>query len=145
MAYAWEDPYGQRAIDIRISYGNGYSVERLSLDKPFTSPLTEIFQNIQLRITEVRGVKVVRFTDSGEGQKIAPHDEGKTMVAVRNGGTSAMQNNVQNNALPLEVIVEVGVVAVSLIDHRPRELLYLYVERVFISYITGSDEMAASR
>ncbi|KAK1286591.1 hypothetical protein QJS10_CPB20g01337 [Acorus calamus] len=56
-----------------------------------------------------------------------------------------MLGEVQNDAVPLELIVELGVVGISVIDHRPKELLYLYLERVFISYSTGYDGRNTSR
>ncbi|CAH1448993.1 unnamed protein product [Lactuca virosa] len=46
---------------------------------------------------------------------------------------------------PLEIIVELGVVGVSLVDHRSKELAYFYLERVFVSYSTGYDSGITSR
>nr|GEW79812.1 hypothetical protein [Tanacetum cinerariifolium] len=70
---------------------------------------------------------------------------GRSLVSFENWKIANMPNTEQKNSSPLELIVELGVVGVSLVDHRPKELCYLYLERVFISYSTGYDGGTTSR
>ncbi|KAG0474784.1 hypothetical protein HPP92_014470 [Vanilla planifolia] len=51
---------------------------------------------------------------------------------------------MQSGTFPLELIIELGIVG-FLIDHKPRELLYLYLEKVFASFSTGYDAGKTSR
>lgn len=62
-----------------------------------------------------------------------------------NWGSADIHAKTTEQGSPLELIVELGVVAVSIMDHRPRELAYLYMEKFFISYSTGYDGGTTSR
>ncbi|KAE8677392.1 hypothetical protein F3Y22_tig00111513pilonHSYRG00017 [Hibiscus syriacus] len=53
--------------------------------------------------------------------------------------------NIKVDVTPIEVIIELGVVGVSIVDHMPRELFYVYLDRAFISYSTGYDGGTTSR
>lgn len=86
-------------------------------------------------------IKVARFTEVSISSS---HEEIRSLTPG-NWGTSRMQRETQHNSSPIELIVELGVVGLSVVDHRPKELSYLYLERVFVSYSTGYDGGATSR
>lgn len=98
---------------------------------------------MSFHVVEMGDTKVARFVDDrilGSN----PGEEGRSLTSAgirKNFNTSKMEEN----AAPLELIVELGVFGVSIVDHRPKELSYLYLERVFISYSTGYDGGATSR
>ncbi|CAI9287577.1 unnamed protein product [Lactuca saligna] len=60
-------------------------------------------------------------------------------------GKRKVKGYFNNEILFLTIIVELGVVGVSLVDHRPKELAYFYLERVYVSYSTGYDSGTTSR
>jgi vacuolar protein sorting-associated protein 13A/C len=87
-------------------------------------------------------VKVGRFTNY---QGSTSREESMSLTPAGNWGTSHVQSAMQNAAAPIELIVELGVVGISVVDHRPKELSYMYLERVFVSYSTGYDGGSTSR
>lgn len=62
-----------------------------------------------------------------------------------NWGGSYIQASMPDQGSPLELILELGIVGISVVDHKPRELAYLYMEKFFISYSTGYDGGTTSR
>ncbi|KAK9144775.1 hypothetical protein Sjap_004678 [Stephania japonica] len=87
---------------------------------------------------------VARFSENGSSGSSTIEDN-KVLASIGSWGTSGMASKMQNNAVPIELIVELGIVGVSIIDQRPRELLYFYLEKVFISYSTGYSGGSTSR
>lgn len=65
--------------------------------------------------------------------------------SLRLGDGSQVDSKLREERSALELIVELGVVGISVVDHKPRELAYLYMERVSISYSTGYDGGTTSR
>lgn len=92
-------------------------------------------QRVCCQVVEMNNVKIARFTD----------EESKLQTPIGTWGNSPIQKMTQDNGTPLELIIELGVVGVSVIDHRPKELSYLYLERLFVSYSTGYDSGKTSR
>lgn len=76
-------------------------------------------------------------TNSNEGSEAS--------VLGGNWGSADIHAKTTEQGSPLELILELGVFAVSIIDNRPRELAYLYMEKLFISYSTGYDGGTTSR
>ncbi|XP_052211647.1 uncharacterized protein LOC127814276 isoform X2 [Diospyros lotus] len=141
--FCLEDPYGQRVLDARIHSGSSTAFCNLDLDKEGLCSVNDGDIGLLFHLAEVGDIKVARFMDdraSGSQSNV-----GTLMTPVGNWGSSQMQSKTQDNTSPLELIVELGAVGVSVIDHRPKELLYLYLERVFISYSTGYDNGTTSR
>ncbi|XP_043715720.1 uncharacterized protein LOC122664096 isoform X2 [Telopea speciosissima] len=142
--FSWEDPYGEKQIDAEIKSGNNISVQKFSLDKAGIYSADERAPGVQLHIVEMSVIKVARFTEgmSSESNSLAQNE---VLPTIGNWGISCSQKNKQVDTAPVEVILELGVFGISVIDHRPRELAYLYFERVFISYSTGYDGGTTSR
>ncbi|XP_047340404.1 uncharacterized protein LOC124943990 [Impatiens glandulifera] len=134
--FTLEDPYGQRLIDAKVESGFTSMCCSLDLDKAGISQMEGV-SAMQFMLIEIADIKIGRFTDvllsdstSNEIKRIS------SMVGKL--GNSHTQNK-SLDASPLEFIVELGMVGVSFIDYKPKELLYLYLERVFMSYSTGYD------
>ncbi|KAJ4957745.1 hypothetical protein NE237_024856 [Protea cynaroides] len=142
--FSWEDPYGQRQIDAEIRSGNYISVQKFSLDKAGVYSAVETATGVWLHIVEVGVIKVARFTEDRSSQSNS-REQNEILATIGNWGISCMQRNKQIKTAPVEFIIELGVLGISVIDHRPRELAYLYLERVFISYSTGYDGGTTSR
>ncbi|XP_028077973.1 LOW QUALITY PROTEIN: uncharacterized protein LOC114279888 [Camellia sinensis] len=142
--FSWEDPYGQRFIDAKIHSGSSTVVCILDLDKAGSCSLEDGGLGLSFHVVEVGDIKVARFTDD-RASGSSSNEVGRSLTSAGNWKNSHMQRKTQENAAPFEIIVELGVVGVSVIDHRPKELSYLYLERVFISYSTGYDSGTASR
>ena len=90
---------------------------------------------IQFHVFEIGNIKVVRFTDDWTW-KLTSHEDTRSLTAA---------GKPQIDITPVEIIIELGVVGVSVVDHKPKELFYLYLDRVFISYSTGYDGGTTSR
>lgn len=88
-----------------------------------------------LHVFEIGNIKVVRFTDDWTW-KLSSHEDKRSLTAA---------GEPQIDVTPIEIIIELGVVGVSVVDHMPRELFYLYLDRFFISYSTGYDVGTTSR
>ncbi|XP_042486677.1 uncharacterized protein LOC122066914 [Macadamia integrifolia] len=142
--FSWEDPYGDRQIDAEIKDGSNISVQKFSLDKTGVYAADETAPRVQLHIVEIGVIKVVRFIEDRSSDSNL-QEQNEVLVSIGNWGISSMQGAQQIDTAPIEVIIELGVVGISLIDHRPRELAYLYLERVFVSYSTGYDGGTTSR
>ncbi|OVA12725.1 Pleckstrin homology domain [Macleaya cordata] len=142
--FCWEDPYGERLIDAEIHSGSSVFVQKFSLERAGECSSDERTPEVQFHVVDMGDIMIARFTDHRTSESIS-HEESTVLASSGNWGTSDMQHMVQNTAAPIEVMIELGVVGVSMIDHRPRELSYLYLERVFISYSTGYDGGNTSR
>ncbi|XAR70581.1 hypothetical protein NMG60_11027484 [Bertholletia excelsa] len=140
--FSWEDPYGQRLIDAKIHNSHSTIVCNLDLDKMGSSAVGDGALGLSFHVVEMGDIKVARFTDdttTGSSSK----QGGNLLTNVGNLGNC--QHNKPENASPVEIIAELVAVGISVVDHKPKELSYLYLERVFVSYSTGYDSGTTSR
>ncbi|CAK7356237.1 unnamed protein product [Dovyalis caffra] len=140
--FAWEDPYGQKVIDAMIDSDGRNSIWKLDFEGTGMSSAEDAELGLQFHVVEMGDVKVGRFTDY---RGSTSHEESMSLTPAGKWGASHMKNEMQNAAAPVELIVELGVVGISVVDHRPKELSYVYLERVFVSYSTGYDGGTTSR
>ncbi|XP_020672034.1 uncharacterized protein LOC110092030 [Dendrobium catenatum] len=136
--FSWDDPYGQICIDVSIQ-GGAY-VHNILLEEGKDSTDLKA-HGVQLCVEETGDIRVVRFVDD---KRIVLSESKKRTEPLDKINNSSL-NEMQVSPSPLELIIELGVVGISLIDHHPRELLYLYLEKVFISYSTGYDSGKTNR
>lgn len=87
------------------------------------------------QVFEIGNIKVVRFTDDWTW-KSSSHEATRSLATAE---------KPQVDVTPVEIIIELGVVGVSVVDKVPKELFYLYLDRVFISYSSGYDGGSTSR
>lgn len=130
-SFAWEDPYGEKLLDTEICSGGSTRVWKVDLDKPEICPSGDGQSQVSFNVVEIDGAKVVRFVEDRTSGGIQRQFD--------------MQTEMRETSAPLELIVELGVVGVSVVDHRPKELSFLCLERVFMSYSTGYDGGTTSR
>ncbi|CAK9173343.1 unnamed protein product [Ilex paraguariensis] len=142
--FSWEDPYGQKFMDAEVCSGSTTAVWRLDLNKSGICPLRDGGLALLFHVVEIGDVKVARFVDE-RTLGLSSNDGSRSLTHEGNWVNPRMQSKMPETAAPLEVIVEFGVLGVSVVDHRPKELSYLYLERVFISYLTGYDGGTTSR
>lgn len=142
--FAWEDPYGHKFLDVKVD--NGYCAGVWKLDFERTELCSSEIEELGLKfhVVEVGDIKVAWFTDD-ETSSLNPHEKIRWVPIAGNWRHSHVQSKMQNDASPLELIIELGVIGISLVDHRPKELSYFYFERVFVSYSTGYDGGTTSR
>lgn len=95
-------------------------------------------------VVDMGNIKVARFVDD-KSTGSRSDALGRSLASFEHWRSANMSTTEQEKPAPLELIVELGVVGVSLVDHRPKELCYLYLERVFVSYSTGYDSGTTSR
>uniref|UniRef100_A0A0Q3N5I8 PH domain-containing protein n=1 Tax=Setaria italica TaxID=4555 RepID=A0A0Q3N5I8_SETIT len=140
--YSLDDPYGQKAIDVSIQKGDVACVLCVDLENPVGSYTSFREHGLKFSIVETSDIKILKFTDSLRKEEVygSPGSE-----LIDHQASALKENEIEPDAKPLELIVELGVVGISLIDHKPRELLYLHLQKVFISYMTGYDSGTTSR
>ncbi|KAL8101699.1 hypothetical protein AgCh_033550 [Apium graveolens] len=130
-SFAWEDPYRQKLLDTEIFTDAKTTLWKVDLDKPELCPAEDGQSQVSFHVVEMDGGKVARFVDDRTSGGIQRYLN--------------MQTEMQETGAPLELIVELGVVGVSIVDHRPKELSFFCLERVFMSYSTGYDGGTTSR
>ena len=140
--YTWDDPYGQKAIDVSIQKGDVACVLCVDLENPIGSYASFREHGLQFSMVETSDIKILKFTDYPRKDEVygSPGSE-----LIDHQASALKENKIEPGARPLELIVELGVVGISLIDHKSRELLYLHLQKVFISYMTGYDSGTTSR
>lgn len=140
--YSWDDPYGQKAIDVSIQKEDVTSVLCVDLENPIGSYTSFREHGLNFSIVETGDIKIWKFTDYLRKEEVygLPGSE-----LIDDQASALKENEIEPDTSPLELIVELGVVGISLIDHKPRELLYLHLQKVFISYMTGYDSGTTSR
>ena len=140
--FSWDDPYGQKGFDFRVCSGSGIVTSKINLETTTMCSLEGI-AGLQFHMAEVGNIKVARFTEESSSKLISQADS--QFSTSGNWRTYHMQRKMPDTVSPLELTIEVGVLGLSVIDHRPRELSYLYMERVYIAYCTGYDGGTTSR
>lgn len=138
--FSWEDPYGQKFIEAKVDDGTS-GVWKFDLEESGLHLVEQGELKMKFHVFEMVDVKVGRFVDD----KTSNLDENMLVTSTGNQGSTQLPAKKQNEATPLELIVELGVLGVSLIDHRPKELSYLYLKSVFISYSTSYDGGTTTR
>lgn len=139
MNFAWEDPYGQHLLDVLVEHASISSILTVDIDKvgDFYPRDGSVTTGICIRVIEVHDIKVVTFYDDKRNpQKIYTVEE-NAQAANDVESVFQIQTRTQSSTTPLEIILEVGAVGVSIVDQTPKEILYLYLQRVFVSYSTG--------
>ncbi|ERN15489.1 uncharacterized protein LOC18443778 [Amborella trichopoda] len=143
--FTWEDPCGQRLLDVTVQNESSVSRHQFSLDKTGDYLSTDgSFQSIQLHVVEMGDMKIALFMDNPRALELGSQEKKELLESVGLWG-SPMLNKKQADAAPIELMIELGILGVSIIDAKPRENLYLYLERVFVSYSTGYDGGMTSR
>lgn len=141
--FCWEDPYSPHFLDTKINGDSNIGVWKLDKSTGFCT-LEDGETELCCHASKEGDITVVRFRGNRHLESDFLEEIGY-ITAARNW-RSQMQKSVQDSeAAPTELIVELGVVGISIIDHRPKELAYLYLERVFISYSTGFDGGTTNR
>lgn len=87
---------------------------------------------------------IAKFTNDGMPSS-SSYEEIRGPMSSGKGGVSGVQAEMQSSVTPFELLIELGVVGISMADHRSKELSYLYLERVFLTYSTGYDGGKTSR
>ena len=132
--FSWDDPYGQKGFDVRVCSGSGIVTSNINLETTTMCSLEGI-AGLQFHMVEIGDIKVARFTEESSSKLISQGD-GQFSISG-NWRSDHMQRKMANTVSPLELTVEVGVFGLSVIDLKPRELSYLYMERVYLAYCTG--------
>eukprot|EP01018_Ginkgo_biloba_P007916 Gb_35998 [translate_table: standard] len=137
--FAWEDPYGQHLLDVIVKHADISCVLKFNIDKVGDyNPQEGIgATSLWIRVIQIGDIKVVKFFDKERNPEEKLSDVRKTPAAKGEETVLDTKMKEQRNTDPLEFVLELGVVGVSIVDQRPMEILYLYLERVFVSYSTG--------
>lgn len=141
--YSWDDPYGQKAFDVSIQKGDVTCFQCVDLENPVASSTSFREHGLKFNIVETADLTILKFADYPRRQEEEYRSPGYELIDQQ--ASALKQNETERGAEPLELIIELGVVGISLIDHKPRELLYLHLQKVFISYMTGYASGTTSR
>ncbi|KAH9610754.1 hypothetical protein KSS87_017342 [Heliosperma pusillum] len=131
--FSWDDPYGQKSLEVCVTNGDIVGTAKLDLEN--SKCWIEEVAGVQFHLMDVGTVKVARFIDA---HPLRVSSQG-------NLGSFQLQREVHNPVSPFELTVEFGVLGLSVVDHRPREISFLYLERVYIAYFSGNDGGTTSR
>ncbi|XP_071692229.1 uncharacterized protein [Rutidosis leptorrhynchoides] len=144
IKFSWVNPYGEKCIDTEVHSNNQVSVCKLEMDR--SGVCVECGEGLGLffHVVEMGNIRIARFVDDKTTGSLSD-TLGRSLASFENWRSANMPSTEQVNVSPMEIIVELGVVGVSLVDHRPKELCYLYLERVFVSYSTGYDSGTTNR
>lgn len=139
--FSWEDPYGDKFLDAKLSDEDSNAIWKLDLER--TRSCSAEF-GMQLHVIDGGDIIIAKFRDdkmltSGSFEEI------RDQTPTEKHGVSSVHPEMQNSVTPFELIIELGVVGISMVDHRPKELSYLYLERMFLTYSTGYDGGRTSR
>ncbi|CAH9120085.1 unnamed protein product [Cuscuta europaea] len=130
--FSWEDPYGLKVLDSEICSGISCTVMKLDLDKPGFCYKCD-GSGLLFHVIDLDDIRVGRFID--ENMSTLHPNEGTSLTESVNLGRSSL----------MELTIELGAIGVSVVNHNPKELSYIYLERVSISYSTGYDGGSTSR
>ncbi|KAJ8763967.1 hypothetical protein K2173_003749 [Erythroxylum novogranatense] len=140
--FSWEDPYGHKVIDAKTESNSRVGFWKLDLEKIGGSFSEEDEVGLQFHVMDLRDIKVARFMNYWSPTS---NEETKYLIPAQNLQNSQISREMKSNTTSMELIVDLAVVGISVVDHRPKELSYLYFERVFLSYSTGYDGGTTSR
>ncbi|GER35434.1 pleckstrin homology (PH) domain-containing protein [Striga asiatica] len=143
--FCLEDPYGQRVIDVEVYAGDDIGIYKFDLDKAGLSSVDE-YSSLFLHVVNKGDIKVVKFVDL-HGLLPRSREASGSLMLEGNQGNTRIQAKMPDpdQKSPLELVVELGVIGISIVDHRPREIAYIYMEKLFISYSAGYDSGTTSR
>ncbi|KAE9596742.1 putative vacuolar protein sorting-associated protein [Lupinus albus] len=139
--FSWEDPYGDKFLDAKLGADDITAIWKLDLGR---SELSSAEFGLKCHVIHGGDIIVVKFSNNRMLDS-SSYEELRDPMPSRSRGVSGVQAEMKNSATPFELLIELGVVGISIVDHRPKELSYLYMERVFLSYSTGYDGGRTSR
>lgn len=139
--FSWEDPYGDKFLDAKLSDDDRNAIWKLDLER---AGLCSAEFGLQLHVIDGGNIKIAKFRDEMRLSS-SSFEEIRDPTPTEKLGVSAVHGEMQNSVTPFELSIELGVVGISMVDQRPKELSYLYLERVFLTYSTGYDGGRTSR
>jgi vacuolar protein sorting-associated protein 13A/C len=169
VAFAWDNPQGDQLLEVipdgdtsSSSSSSSYTgLIRIDVNKVGDHPVLSTTngpdtRNICIRVLEAVDIKVVRFFDQEmtirQSRNSSAEDEGEIEMSVpMEGASQPMQaNNLDKRPdapSQFKFVLDVGKLGLSIVNHRPQELLFLHMERVKveISYSSGSSSENTNR
>lgn len=139
--FSWEDPYGDKFLDAKLNDGDSDAIWKLDLER---TGLCSADFGLEFHVIDGGDITIAKFRDDVMLNSISDR-EIRDPMPTENRGVSSVHAETRNNVTPFELLIELGVVGISLVDHRPKELSYLYLERVFLTYSSGYDGGKTSR
>ncbi|KAL2987622.1 hypothetical protein AAZX31_11G038900 [Glycine max] len=139
--FSWEDPYGNKFLDAKLSDDDSNTIWKLDLER---TGLSSAEFGLQFHVIDRGDIIIAKFTNDGMPSS-SSYEEIRGPMSSGKGGVSGVQAEMQSSVTPFELLIELGVVGISMADHRSKELSYLYLERVFLTYSTGYDGGKTSR
>ncbi|KAK7307747.1 hypothetical protein VNO77_41077 [Canavalia gladiata] len=139
--FSWEDPYGDKFLDAKVSDDDSNAIWKLDLER---TGLSSPEFGLQFHVINGGEIIIAKFSDD-QMPSSNSYEEIRGSLPAGKWGVYGVQAEMQSSATPFELLIELGVVGISLVDHRPKELSYLYLERVFLTYSTGYDGGKTSR
>ena len=143
ISYALEAPNGPTLVDIYIQNGNNTTSQTISLESIPGWDAGLCKEGFYLYGVDCGDVKIVRILNIKKelAEKLEKHHADES---TSNGDNKSCIEK-KPSASPVELVIDLGVVGISLVDHRPRELLYLSLEKVFLSYFSNYNGGNTSR
>lgn len=137
--YAWENPCGEQLLEVltvgdHISTSEKFDITRTGDHYPSEEDMSVSFY---CQVLEIGDVKVVRFSQIGKRRSQTTHCEGQGASTRSASSSKSLPVEADGSSSQLEIQLELGQVGFSMIDLKPRELLYLYMEKLSFFYALG--------
>lgn len=125
-SYVWENLEGEQLLEVLIAKSGISAMETYDINKPGKHYIRERSHSLgyYCEVLEVGSVKVVKVCEFIKNQQSSRGDE-------------AVDSNESSPSSQMEVQLELGQLGVSLIDQKLREFVYLCMEKVSFTYVTG--------
>ncbi|KAG9136747.1 hypothetical protein Leryth_004514 [Lithospermum erythrorhizon] len=139
VSFSWEDLGRERMLELLIDGMDPMSAQKYNIDEP--SNHQQLLENgtdsraLCVGVIKEEKMHVVKIRD-WSAKRISRGILHSSLSQVTATNTSAQQA-VSSTECEFHVIVEVGELGLSIVDHTPEEILYFSIQNLLLSYSTG--------
>ncbi|KAJ7562087.1 hypothetical protein O6H91_03G054700 [Diphasiastrum complanatum] len=144
-SFCWEDPHGQQLLEIQAfgmdrCFNGTYDIDKLGDHPPLTCDQQPTIC-INVQVLHLGDAKVVRFFDK-ELQRSQSEDANGVLTLI--GARLPIQTDEDYITNQLKLVIDVPKLGLSIIDHKPQEILFTCLESVNLAYAMTSEQATSS-
>ncbi len=154
-SFAWEHPQGLQLLEVVADGMEASDALKYDINKTGNQPVLTFdgvtSSSVCVRVLELGEIKAVRFFDQElevvDAGSSSNNKEGKEIILAREGSAEAVQEDEVKRDVPsqLEIVFGIEKFGLSVIDHKPQEILFLSLQKVGITYSAGLGQENISR